>query len=61
MSWLAVVSIAIQIAWFLVQRFFKMKDENKEQAEILLKEGKDAIRNKDASAITRFFDSVSRV
>lgn len=61
MSWIAIAGAVLKlVVMWLTNRFEKNKKRQK-QREAYLAKAKEGIRNRDASAITAYFDAARRM
>ena len=58
MGWLQVIGAVLQLILLVLPRIFKGTDEKKEEGLKLYEEGKKAIKNRDASAISITFSKL---
>ena len=61
MGWAEIAGLVLQILWFLLQKWGTWSDEQKVTATNIFKEGTDAVKAKDISGITMFFDRVHKL
>ena len=61
MGWLQIVGYVFQLILLVLPRIFSASDEKKKEGLKLYEEGKQAIKARDASDITRVFDRLRNI